>query len=209
MSAAPHMPIIALSSMTTPEMIERGARGRLPRFRRQVRPPGSDRRAQGTDRRHSSRRHEDDMNEHERIRDASIEYVTVMIGEQLFGLPIARVQDVFMPDRLTPVPLAPPEIAGVLNLRGRIVTAIDMRRRLGHAGARRHGRSDGGRHRLQRRVLWPADRFGRRGDEACRRQPRAECRSISTPRLARVSRPACIGWKASCWWCSTSTACST
>jgi len=60
-----------------------------------------------------------------------IEYVTVMIGGQLFGLPISRVQDVFMPDRLTHVPLAPPEIAGVLNLRGRIVTTIDMRRRLG------------------------------------------------------------------------------
>ena len=59
------------------------------------------------------------------------EYVTVMIGGQLFGLPISRVQDVFMPDRLTRVPLAPKEIAGVLNLRGRIVTAIDMRCRLG------------------------------------------------------------------------------
>ena len=59
------------------------------------------------------------------------EYVTVMIGSQLFGLPISRVQDVFMPDRVTRVPLSAPEIAGVLNLRGRIVTAIDMRRRLG------------------------------------------------------------------------------
>ncbi|MGB9365277.1 MAG: chemotaxis protein CheW [Xanthobacteraceae bacterium] len=60
-----------------------------------------------------------------------IEYVTVLIGGQLFGLPISHVQDVFMPERLTRVPLAPPEIAGVLNLRGRIVTTIDMRRRLG------------------------------------------------------------------------------
>ena len=59
------------------------------------------------------------------------EYVTVMIGGQLFGLPISRVQDVFKPEGLTRVPLAAPEIAGVLNLRGRIVTAIDMRRRLG------------------------------------------------------------------------------
>jgi purine-binding chemotaxis protein CheW len=59
------------------------------------------------------------------------EYVTAMIGGQLFGLPIARVQDVFMPERLTRVPLAAVEIAGVLNLRGRIVTAIDMRARLG------------------------------------------------------------------------------
>ena len=60
-----------------------------------------------------------------------IEYVTVIIGEQLFGLPISKVQDVFSPDRLTRVPLAPREVAGVLNLRGRIVTAIDMRIRLG------------------------------------------------------------------------------
>src|SRR2546423_15130264 len=60
-----------------------------------------------------------------------IEYVTVVIDGQLFGLPISRVQDVFMPDRITRVPLSAPEIAGVLNLRGRIVTAVDMRRRLG------------------------------------------------------------------------------
>jgi purine-binding chemotaxis protein CheW len=60
-----------------------------------------------------------------------VEYVTATVGGQLFGLPISRVQDVFAPDRLTRVPLAPPEIAGLLNLRGRIVTAIDLRRRLG------------------------------------------------------------------------------
>ncbi len=59
------------------------------------------------------------------------EYVTAMVGGQLFGLPIRRVQDVFIPDRLTRVPLAPPEIAGVLNLRGRIVTLIDLHFRLG------------------------------------------------------------------------------
>lgn len=59
------------------------------------------------------------------------EYVTATVGGQLFGLPIERVQDVFVLDRLTRVPLAPSEIAGVLNLRGRIVTAIDLRRRIG------------------------------------------------------------------------------
>jgi purine-binding chemotaxis protein CheW len=63
------------------------------------------------------------------------EYVTATVAGQLFGLPIARVQDVFVLDRLTRVPLAAPEIAGVLNLRGRIVTAIDLRRRLGLAPA--------------------------------------------------------------------------
>jgi purine-binding chemotaxis protein CheW len=62
---------------------------------------------------------------------AITEYVTTMIGGQLFGLPISRVQDVFMPERLTRVPLSSRDVAGVLNLRGRIVTAIDMRARLG------------------------------------------------------------------------------
>jgi purine-binding chemotaxis protein CheW len=66
------------------------------------------------------------------------EYITAMIGGQLFGLPIVRVQDVFIPERLTRVPLAPPEIAGVLNLRGRIVTLIDLRRRFG-LGQRENG----------------------------------------------------------------------
>lgn len=66
---------------------------------------------------------------------AASEFVTAVIGGQLFGLPISRVQDVFMPERLTRVPLSSVEIAGVLNLRGRIVTVIDMRARLGLARA--------------------------------------------------------------------------
>ncbi|MGB8640516.1 MAG: chemotaxis protein CheW [Pseudolabrys sp.] len=66
------------------------------------------------------------------------EYVTALIGGQLFGLPILRVQDVFAPERLTAVPLSPPEVAGVFNLRGRIVTLIDMRCRLG-LGSRENG----------------------------------------------------------------------
>jgi purine-binding chemotaxis protein CheW len=63
--------------------------------------------------------------------DVLEEYVTLIVGEQLFGIPITRVRDVFVPEHLTRVPLAPPEIAGVLNLRGRIVTGIDLRSRLG------------------------------------------------------------------------------
>jgi purine-binding chemotaxis protein CheW len=59
-----------------------------------------------------------------------VEYVTATVGGQLFGLPISRVQDVFKPEGLTRVPLAAPEIAGLLNLRGRIVTVVDLRRRL-------------------------------------------------------------------------------
>jgi purine-binding chemotaxis protein CheW len=70
-----------------------------------------------------------------------IEFVTVLIADQLFGLPISRVHDVFMVDRLTRVPLAPPEIAGILNLRGRVVTMIDMRCRL-DLPAREEGRGN-------------------------------------------------------------------
>ncbi|WP_332681518.1 chemotaxis protein CheW [Bosea sp. (in: a-proteobacteria)] len=65
----------------------------------------------------------------------SLDYVTVTVGEQLLGLPIGRVQDVFIATRITPVPLAPREIVGLLNLRGRIVTAICMRQRMGRSAA--------------------------------------------------------------------------
>lgn len=64
-------------------------------------------------------------------RSGTTQYVTVLIGGQLFGLPIHKVHDVFVPESMTRVPLSAPEIAGVLNLRGRIVTAINMRCRLG------------------------------------------------------------------------------
>ena len=57
--------------------------------------------------------------------------VTMMVDGQLFGIPILVVQDIVEPDQITPVPLAPSAIAGVLNLRGRIVTVIDMRECLG------------------------------------------------------------------------------
>jgi purine-binding chemotaxis protein CheW len=77
--------------------------------------------------------------ENDKAAEQVTEYVTVTIGDHLFGLPIFRVQDVFVPDRLTRVPLAPPEVAGILNLRGRVITALDMRIRLG-LGARAPGR---------------------------------------------------------------------
>ena len=59
------------------------------------------------------------------------EYVTVRIGDQLYGASVGEIREVFSPQGVTQVPGAPTEIAGLLNLRGRIVTAIDARRRLG------------------------------------------------------------------------------
>ncbi len=59
------------------------------------------------------------------------EFVTVLVGEAMFGLTIERVHDVFVPTGITCVPLAPREIVGLINLRGRVVTALCLRRRLG------------------------------------------------------------------------------
>ncbi len=59
------------------------------------------------------------------------EFVTVTIADERFGIPVLSVQDVLTEQRLTHIPMAPPEVAGALNLRGRTVTAIDIRTRLG------------------------------------------------------------------------------
>lgn len=58
-------------------------------------------------------------------------FVTMTIENQLFGIPVLLVRDVLGPQHINIIPLAPPEVAGSLNLRGRVVTAIDVRKRLG------------------------------------------------------------------------------
>lgn len=57
--------------------------------------------------------------------------LSLMVGGRLCGLPVPRVRDVLREQTIATVPLAPPGVAGVLNLRGRIVTAVDLRSRLG------------------------------------------------------------------------------
>src|SRR5580692_5233269 len=57
-------------------------------------------------------------------------YVTLTVAGQLCGIPVLGVRDILAEQPITRIPLAPPDIAGSLNLRGRIVTAIDLRRRL-------------------------------------------------------------------------------
>lgn len=63
--------------------------------------------------------------------EAGEDYLTIMIADQLFGIPVMQIQDVLGEQKINKIPLAPPEVAGSLNLRGRIVTAINVRRRLG------------------------------------------------------------------------------
>jgi purine-binding chemotaxis protein CheW len=68
------------------------------------------------------------------IHDASqggAQYCTFYVADLYFGLDVRRVQEVLRSQEVTPVPQSPPVIEGLINLRGQIVTAIDMRRRLG------------------------------------------------------------------------------
>jgi len=62
--------------------------------------------------------------------DVDAVFVTLFVAQQLCGLPVLAVRDILGPQNITRIPLAPVEVAGSLNMRGRIVTAIDLRRRL-------------------------------------------------------------------------------
>src|ERR1700756_1128844 len=57
-------------------------------------------------------------------------FVTLTVADQLCGVPVLGVRDILGEHKITRIPLAPTEIAGSLNLRGRIVTAVDLRERL-------------------------------------------------------------------------------
>ncbi len=56
--------------------------------------------------------------------------LTIAVGGQACGVPVLAVRDVLGAQSITPIPLAAAEIEGAMNLRGRIVTAVDLRRRL-------------------------------------------------------------------------------
>jgi len=59
------------------------------------------------------------------------QFVTMRIGPQSFGISVDSVVDILFPQKITPIPLTQKEIIGSLNLRGRIVTALDIRSLLG------------------------------------------------------------------------------
>jgi purine-binding chemotaxis protein CheW len=58
-------------------------------------------------------------------------FSTFRVADQLFGVDVGRVQEVIRYQPMTPVPLARPAVAGLINLRGQVVTAVDMRVQLG------------------------------------------------------------------------------
>ena len=59
------------------------------------------------------------------------QFSTFVVDRLLFGVEVEKVQEVIRYQEMTRVPLAPPVVQGLINLRGQIVTAIDLRRRLG------------------------------------------------------------------------------
>src|SRR5271155_5445669 len=61
---------------------------------------------------------------------ASEQFSTFFVADLFFGVDVLDVQEVLRFQLMTPVPQAPEVIEGLINLRGQIVTAIDMRRRL-------------------------------------------------------------------------------
>src|SRR5579864_6699645 len=61
---------------------------------------------------------------------ASQQFCTFLLDGRMFGVPVPQVQEVIRFHPMTPVPLAPPAVKGMINLRGQIVLAIDLRRRL-------------------------------------------------------------------------------
>jgi purine-binding chemotaxis protein CheW len=59
------------------------------------------------------------------------QFCTFFLDGHFFGVPVQRVQEVIRYQEMTRVPLVPPVVRGLINLRGQIVTAIDLRKRLG------------------------------------------------------------------------------
>ncbi len=64
------------------------------------------------------------------MTDASQQYCTFYVDGVHFGIEVLQVQEVLRYQAMTHVPLAPTEIQGLINLRGQIVTAFDLRTRL-------------------------------------------------------------------------------
>ena len=64
---------------------------------------------------------------------ASRQFATFEVADQLFGVEVDTVQEVLSYNEYTPVPLAPPAVGGLFNLRGQVIAAVDLRVQLGLA----------------------------------------------------------------------------
>ncbi len=74
-------------------------------------------------------------------RNATDTYLTFALGDESFALPILRVREIIGITDITPVPRMPPHVRGVLNLRGKVIPVIDLRRRMGFEPVPDHKRT--------------------------------------------------------------------
>ena len=58
----------------------------------------------------------------------ALQFCTFHVGDLLLGIEVEQIQEVLRNTAVTPVPKTPPAISGLINLRGQIVTAVDLRR---------------------------------------------------------------------------------
>ena len=68
------------------------------------------------------------------VQDTDVElsrWVTFRIGEEVYGIPVNQTKEVLRVTEIAPVPGAPAYVLGIINLRGNVVTVVDMRTRLG------------------------------------------------------------------------------
>jgi purine-binding chemotaxis protein CheW len=61
----------------------------------------------------------------------AMQFATFYLNNELFGIPILQVQEILLNQKVTPVPLAPDHVMGLIGLRGQIVTAVNLKKRVG------------------------------------------------------------------------------
>ncbi len=75
----------------------------------------------------ATQRHEEN---HARGDDTAYEFLAFRLASETYAVPLSGVQEILKPPRITPMPRAPYEILGIVSVRGRVTTVIDLRRRL-------------------------------------------------------------------------------
>ena len=74
---------------------------------------------------------QDKLGRHSQTHGEMLQVVSFHVGEEEFGLDILRVQEIIRVQRLTRVPNSPEFVDGVINLRGKVIPVVDLRKRFG------------------------------------------------------------------------------
>lgn len=71
------------------------------------------------------------MKKTEGSQETSKRFLEFRLGGEFYGVELLKVREVIPPPELTPIPKSPPHVCGLMNLRGLVLTVIDLRKRLG------------------------------------------------------------------------------